>query len=100
MNHFKKINEGATMAENQAPREGGLTRTIELQTAKIPSVGYLSLAIGSIGLSVGLEIFLKKKEIGNFVGLWAPTFLLIGIYNKLVKMEYEDLGEGKNQKAA
>lgn len=71
-------------------KEGELTKRIEEQTAKVPSVGYLGLAIGSMVLSAGLVIFAQKKEFANFVGLWAPSFLLIGIYNKLVKLEGSD----------
>lgn len=69
--------------------EGRITRKIENTTAKIPSVGYLGLAIGSIVTAVLVESFSKKKELGTFVGIWAPTFLLFGIYNKIVKLESE-----------
>ncbi len=71
-------------------REGKTTKAIERQTAKIPSVAFLSLAIGSMALSLGLEVFSRRKSPGEFVGLWAPTFLLFGIYNKLVKLEGSD----------
>jgi hypothetical protein len=27
-----------------------------------------------------------KKEAANFVGHWAPTFLILGLYNKMVKL--------------
>jgi len=91
-----KLAETAKIDLPQEPREDRFTRSIEEQTGKIPSTGFLALAVGSIGLSVILEITLKKKEIGNFVGLWAPTFLLFGIYNKLVKMEYEHFSPKKS----
>lgn len=68
-------------------KEGKTTKMIEHQTAKIPSVTFLSFAIGSIILSGGLAIFSERKSYANFVGLWVPTFLLLGIYNKLVKLE-------------
>jgi hypothetical protein len=72
------------------PKEGALTQAVEKQTAKVPSIGYLALAVGSMAVSAGLAIFSNKKEYANFVGLWAPSFLLIGIYNKLVKIEGSD----------
>jgi len=72
------------------PKEGEVTQKIEQQTSKIPSVGYLGLAIGSMALSAGLAIFADRKPLANFVGLWAPTFLILGIYNKLVKLEGSD----------
>lgn len=82
------------MQKNQNLEEGELTRRIEEQTAKVPSIGFLGLAVGSMALSAGLAIFSERKEFANFVGLWAPSFLLIGIYNKLVKLQGSDM---KNQ---
>jgi hypothetical protein len=32
----------------------------------------------------------KREHDALFVGQWAPAFLLIGIYNKLVKLEGSD----------
>jgi hypothetical protein len=79
------------MQKNQGLEEGELTKRIEEQTAKVPSVGFLGLAVGSMVLSAGLAIFSERKEFANFVGLWAPSFLLIGIYNKLVKLQGSDM---------
>ncbi len=76
--------------QNRPVVEGEFTKRIEKQTAKIPSVGFLGLAVGSMVVSGLLAIFANRKEFANFVGLWAPSFLLIGIYNKLVKLEVAD----------
>lgn len=73
-----------------APTEGEVTKKIESVTAKVPSVGYLSLAIGSMALSAGIAILSQRKSLANFVGLWVPSFMLMGIYNKLVKLEGSD----------
>lgn len=69
--------------------EDNLTRAVEGKTAKIPSMGFLGLAVGAMAVSAGIELFAprRKKEMANFVGLWVPTILLFGIYNKLVKLE-------------
>ncbi len=77
------------MAQDRADNvhEGKLTRAIETQTAKIPSVSYLSLAIASMGLSAFTSLVVKNRQLGNFFGLWVPSLLVIGIYNKLVKIE-------------
>jgi hypothetical protein len=69
------------------PHEGELTKKIEETTSKIPSVGFLSVAIGSMFLSATLLFASDRKEYANFVGLWVPSLLLMGIYNKLVKLE-------------
>jgi hypothetical protein len=70
-------------------QEGPVARGIEKQTAKIPSDVYLWAAAGAIGLSLGLQL-VRRKHASTFVGQWAPTFLLLGLYNKLVKVAGHD----------
>ncbi len=70
--------------------EGQMTARVENQTGKIPSMAWLGLAVGSMAASAVILATSQKKEYANFVGLWAPSFLLIGIYNKLVKLEGND----------
>jgi len=65
--------------------EGRLARAIEQQTAKLPSDVFLWSALGSIAASLVLQIIGRRAE-SNFVGQWAPTFLILGLYNKLVKV--------------
>lgn len=65
-------------------REDEFTGAIESQTSKIPSTGYLSMALGSIAASAVLKA-IGRNEWALFVGQWAPTFLILGLYNKLVK---------------
>ena len=65
-------------------REDRVTGAIESQTAKIPSSGYLAASLSAMGTSALLKI-LGKDDWALFVGQWAPTFLVLGIYNKLVK---------------
>ena len=67
-------------------KEGEVTKVIEHYTSQVPSGTYLSLAVGSIGISLALRA-LGKKEAATFVGHWVPTILLLGLYNKLVKIE-------------
>ena len=66
-------------------REGPLARSIEQQTAKLPSDLFLWAAFGSIATSLIFQMTGDEKK-ANFVGHWAPTFLTLGIYNKLVKL--------------
>ncbi len=75
---------------NETPKEGKITKEIEKVTSQIPSGGYLTLALGSMALSAAIAVFSKQKAMANFVGLWVPTFMLIGIYNKIVKVEGSD----------
>jgi hypothetical protein len=66
-------------------REGPVARSIEHQTAKLPSDLFLWAAFGSIAGSLAFKISGKSHE-ALFVGQWAPTFLILGLYNKLVKL--------------
>lgn len=67
--------------------EGKLTRAIETQTAKLPSITFLNLAAGSMVLSAVTALVFRNRSLGTFFGLWVPSLMLIGVYNKLVKME-------------
>ena len=66
-------------------REGRIARTIEQQTAKVPSDIFLWAALGSMGMSLALELMGEEKK-ANFIGHWAPTLLIFGLYNKMVKL--------------
>lgn len=79
------------MATNYNPehKEGPVAAAIEEQTAKLPSDLFLWVALGSIAVSLALQVTGKKKS-SLFVGQWAPTFLILGLYNKLVKLEGHD----------
>ena len=74
---------------NSKPKEGKVAKTIEKQTAKIPSDVYLWTAVGTMALSLGLFLA-KKKQASIFFGQWAPSLLIMGLYNKLVKVEGHD----------
>jgi hypothetical protein len=69
--------------------EGGLARPIEEYTARLPSDTFLWLAGGSILGSLTLKLMGKDHE-ALFVGQWAPTFLIMGLYNKIVKVAGHD----------
>jgi hypothetical protein len=69
--------------------EGAVAKTIEQQTAKLPSDTFLWIAGGSIAVSLALKILGRDHE-SLFVGQWAPTFLILGLYNKLVKLMGSD----------
>ncbi len=69
---------------NPGLNEGTVARKLEEQTAKIPSDVWLWAAFGSIGLSLAFKLA-KKDNLALFVGQWPPTFLILGVYNKLVK---------------
>jgi len=85
------VRYGSSTAEPSAreQREGRVARGIEQQTAKVPSDVFLWSAFGSIGVSLALQAAGRKAD-ALFVGQWAPTFLLLGVYNKIVKVSGSD----------
>jgi len=80
---------GSTGSEMSQHTEGTVARTIEQQTAKLPSDTFLWAAIGSIGTSAILRL-MGKKNASLFVGEWVAPFLLLGVYNKIVKTQGSD----------
>jgi len=72
-----------------SPEEGDVAKTIERQTAKLPSDVFLWAAIGSMAVSATLKLCGRKHD-ALFVGQWAAPFLLFGIYNKIVKVAGHD----------
>jgi len=79
------------MATNFNPehQEGPVAEAIEEQTAKLPSDIFLWAALGAMAASATLKI-VGQKHWSLFVGQWPAPFLLLGIYNKLVKLEGHD----------
>jgi hypothetical protein len=73
----------------QRHTEGPVARTIEEYTAQLPSDTFLWAAGASILGSLTL-MGLGNRHGALFVGQWAPTFLLLGIYNKIVKVAGHD----------
>lgn len=69
--------------------EDQFTATIEKFTAQIPSSVYLAAALVSIAISLGLKAA-KKDHAALFVGQWPAPFLIMGTYNKLVKLHGSD----------
>jgi hypothetical protein len=93
-----KLKTKAVMATNFNPehKEGPVATMIEEQTAKLPSDLFLWAAIGSIAVSAAVQLIGGTKKNRNlehrslFFGQWVAPFLLLGIYNKLVKLEGHD----------
>jgi hypothetical protein len=74
---------------NPQRKEGQVAKAIEEQTSRLPSDTFLWAAVGSMTASLTLKLF-KQDHLALFIGQWAAPFLLLGIYNKLVKLEGHD----------
>jgi hypothetical protein len=75
--------------EDRFTREGRFTQRIDRLASAVPSATWLVLAGGSLAAALTLKL-MRHHQAANFVGEWVPTFLLIGVYNKLVKLAESD----------
>ena len=86
-----KVKNIATNA-NRERSVGKVAKTIEAQTARLPSDTFLWAAVGAMACSLTLKL-LKNDHMALFIGQWPAPFLLFGIYNKLVKQLGHDQQE-------
>jgi hypothetical protein len=80
-------------------QEDQFTGMIESTTGKIPSSVFLGAAVVSILSSVAFKAAKKHPE-ALFIGQWVAPFLLLGIYNKMVKQHGSDAKSQTNSLAA
>ncbi|HEX4441175.1 MAG TPA: hypothetical protein VH854_13950 [Thermoanaerobaculia bacterium] len=83
---------GTDRGEAEEHKEGPVARTLEAQTSKLPSDVWLWASGASMLVSLALQLSgnKKTKAVSNFIGQWAPTLLILGLYNKLVKVAGHD----------
>ena len=82
----------ATFEGGVAPHEheeGELTKSIEHFTSQVPSGVFLAAGLACIPISALLYLGGRKSD-AHFVGHWVPTILILGLYNKLVKVAGSD----------
>jgi hypothetical protein len=75
--------------EAEKHSEGTIAKSIEQQTAKFPSDVYLWAAGGAIAASAVFQL-LKRPKASLFLGQLVAPFLLLGVYNKIVKVADSD----------
>lgn len=71
------------MAQNNnqtAEQAAGIMNQIE----NLPASVYYWASLGSIGASA-LLMLLGRKNLSIFVGLWPPTFAVLGLFNKQLR---------------
>ncbi|MCO6431527.1 MAG: hypothetical protein J5J00_11760 [Deltaproteobacteria bacterium] len=66
--------------------EGSLTKATEYFTSSIPSGTFLTLAITTLGTAAALRYFGQHRD-ASLVAQMVPAILILGLYNKLVKLE-------------
>jgi hypothetical protein len=78
-----------TLLKDTERKEGRVAKNIEKQTSKLPSDTFLWASLGAMASSLALKLA-KQNHMALFVGQWAAPFLLLGLYNKIVKVEGHD----------
>jgi hypothetical protein len=76
-------------------QEDQVTAAIEKFTSQIPSSVYLAAALSSMAVSVAFKAK-KNEHMALFIGQWAAPFLILGLYNKLVKQHGSDAAAKPN----
>ena len=77
-------------------QEDQVTASIEKFTSQIPSSVYLAAALASMAVSITYKIS-GKSDNALFVGPWAAPFLILGLYNKMVKQHGSDASSGDSK---
>ena len=63
-----------------------ITHALEEQTGKLPWVSWVGLSVFSLS-AAALLLATDRKHAGFSVGLLAPCFLIMGVYNKIAKID-------------
>jgi hypothetical protein len=82
------LSTAETMIKNDHT-EGKVAKAIEEQTSKLPSDTFLWTALGAMGAAAALRL-MGRKHLSLFIGQWAAPILVMGLYNKLVKVGGHD----------
>ncbi len=64
--------------------EDRVTSKVEEKTSKVPALLVLGFAVSAMAASAALVVT-GRKQLGNFIGQWAPSILIMGVYNKVAK---------------
>jgi len=83
----------------QPRTEGPVAKAIEHQTSKIPSDIFLWAALGFVGVSAFRSIRSRRDSGESFVSTLGPTLLMLGLYNKIVKLHGSDKYDEERQVA-
>ena len=86
----ERAKEAGTQAVQAADRMTSAPMRVGERT---PSKVYMGGVVGSILASLGL-FMAGRTAAGIFVGLWAPTILNLGLFNKLLQPSQESMTGG------
>jgi hypothetical protein len=73
-------------------KEGEVAKAIEKETSKLPSDIFLWMGLGCLGASAILRV-VGLRSFGQLIGQAAAPVLIMGLYNKIVKLHGSDKSE-------
>lgn len=94
MNTETMIESGKSKISKLNPerKEGAVAKAIETQTSRLPSDLFLWGAGGAMAAALILKI-MKRDHESLLLGQWAAPLLILGLYNKIVKVAGHDQEE-------
>jgi len=75
--------------KNTANLEDVITKMTARNAAMVPSKMFLCAAIAGVSAAIALKC-MGHKHTSLLLGQWSGTFLLLGIYNKIVKTHHNN----------
>lgn len=79
------------MRENPSPVESAQSDIFEFLST-IPASTYIYAMLGSILASAAMYL-LGRRHTALFIGEWAPTFAVVGLFYKLLRPPGRNVGE-------
>lgn len=81
---IKKVVHNISNGKFDSYMEGPVAKSIEEQTAKLPSDIFLWSGLGCMALGAFTRL-VGLRSVGQFLGHSASCILIMGVYNKIVK---------------
>jgi hypothetical protein len=84
--HIWIDNEEAQDTDRHPLRDGAekIAHITESMASRTPTLLFLFGALIAVAVSAALQLN-RKRQLSLFIGQWAPSLLLFGLYNKLSK---------------
>ncbi len=82
--HVERLQEPLEARGDEKARRSLAARLVKAVASKAPANGFLALAGSAVAASLVLKR-LKRHHDALFVGQWAPTLLLLGLYRKIAE---------------
>jgi hypothetical protein len=79
----------STGSQLTQPTEEVFVVAVEKTGPQPPPDTFLLAALGSMGVSLGLQLFGRRLS-SRFIGQWVPILLLFGLYNRMTKLAERD----------